>query len=252
MARLELLLGPEAVSEALRGGRRIVEIYIATGTPAADGELPELARQEGIPVRLVSLAQLEREASGAQADGVLAYVKSDGYANLGDLLDLARSRGEDPIVFAADSEEDPEALGGLLRLADLGNVHGLIVTARASPIGRSVAKAAKGALQNVKVARVPNLPEALGRLKDEGLQIVGVDPDGQPLHETDLGGPLALVLPPEGHRLSPGVASACQRLVAPPFGRDTMALPLSVIAGLVLYERYKRKQAAARSVAATN
>lgn len=252
MARLDRIVGPDAVLEALRSGRRIVEIYVADGTPAAEGDVPRLARGEGVPVRMVTEAQLAKEAPDGDAAGVVAYVKSDGYADVGDLLAVAEARGEKPLILAVDAVEDADALGGLLRLADLAGAHGVVVPVRSVGVSPAVVKAARGAAERVKVARVPNLPEALGRLHDLGLLVVGVDPDGVPLTGAMLGASMTLVLPPEGHRLSPAVASACDELVAPPFGAESMALPLAVTAGLVLYEKSRRVEAKAPVVPAAS
>lgn len=251
MARLERIVGPDGVLEALKSGRKIVEIYVAAGTPSAEGEIPRLARAEGVPVRVVPAQKLAQEAPDADAAGVVAYVKSDGYSDVGDLLEVAKSRGEKPLLLAVDVVEDAEALGGLIRLADLAGAHGLLIPVRSIGITPAVVKAARGAAERVKVARVPNLPESLGRLHDAGLRIVGVDPDGVPLSAAQLGESMTLVLPPEGHRLSPMVASACDELVAPPFGAESMGLPLAVTAGLVFYEKSKRAESKAPVVPAT-
>jgi 23S rRNA (guanosine2251-2'-O)-methyltransferase len=240
VARLTTLLGPDAVGEAVRTRQRVVEIFLAEGSPAAGGDLPRLATAEGIPVRIVSAKRLAQEAGGRQADGVVAYVKSDGYATVDDVMAVANGRGEPALLVATDLVEDAQALGELYRVAEAAGAHGVLLPARSIGVTPAVMKASQGAVESVATARVPNLAEALGRLADRGVQIVGVDPEGEALDGSDLSGPILLVLPPEGHRLSLAVGAACTRRVATPFGKDGVHLPIGVVAGIVLYERVRR------------
>ena len=92
-----------------------------------------------------------------------------------------------------------------MRSAECAGAHGVIIPKRRS-VGRTatVAKAAAGAVEYMKVARVANINNTIRELKDRGVWIYGAAGEGsQAMYRADLTGPAAIVIGNEGDGISP-------------------------------------------------
>jgi 23S rRNA (guanosine2251-2'-O)-methyltransferase len=169
---------------------------------------------------------------------VIAYAAAHRTIGLDDLLAAARARGEPPFLLLLDGVEDPGNLGAILRSADAAGVHGVVIPLRrAVGLTPAVAAASAGAIEHVSVAAVPNLAQAVERLKAEGVWVIGADPaSGRVFYEAPLRPPLALVVGGEGRGLSRLVRERCDLLVRIPRYGATASLNVSVAAALVLFE----------------
>lgn len=128
----DVLVGRNAVTEALKSGRGINKLLIASGDregPVA--EIAALAKERGIVVQYVERAKIESLAGGHRHQGVLAYVAPVPYAELDDILKAAEEKGEALFLVLLDELEDPHNLGALcarrMRLA-----HGIPIPKRRS------------------------------------------------------------------------------------------------------------------------
>ena len=130
----DVLVGRNAVTEALKSGRGINKLWIASGDREGSvSEIAALAKERGIVVQYVERAKIEALAGGHRHQGVLAYVAPVPYAELDDILKAAEEKGEAPFLVLLDELEDPHNLGALLRTADATGVHGILIPKRRSP-----------------------------------------------------------------------------------------------------------------------
>src|SRR5439155_15753271 len=156
-----------------------------------------------------------------------------------DLLAKAGTRGEPPLLLALDSLQDPQNFGTLLRTAQACGAHGVLIPShRAVGVTPAVSNASAGAVEHLSVAQVTNLARSLGELKSHGVWIYGVAVEiGQSYWETDLSGPLALVVGSEATGLGRLVREMCDVLVHIPMAPGAIqSLNASVAGSLVLYE----------------
>jgi 23S rRNA (guanosine2251-2'-O)-methyltransferase len=106
-----------------------------------------------------------------------------------------------------------------------------------------VVRASAGAAEHVRVARVTNLAAFLERVKEEGLWVVGADPEGgQLLYRADLRGPLALVIGAEGRGLRPLVRSRCDVHVRIPLAGRVASLNASCAAAVCMFEVLRQRR----------
>jgi len=237
--------GLHAVREALRGKpRQVRRVVIAEGRlDARSREIAFLARQHGIPVFRNKPAALSRLAPGLHHQGVLAEVNSLGFLSLEELL----SRTPSPaLLVALDQIADPRNFGAIARTVDGAGGHGIVVHERGqAPASPAAISASAGALLHVPLARVTNLAEALRRVKEQGVWVVGLSPDA-PLawYEFDFRQPVLLVVGSEDRGLRPRVASATDALVSLPQLGRVASLNVSVAVGVVLYEAVRRRLSA--------
>jgi 23S rRNA (guanosine2251-2'-O)-methyltransferase len=239
------LFGRHPVLELLRAdSRRVEEIAILSqGRGPALQELWQLAKQLGVRVSFRTREQLTAMAGTAQHQGVVARVAGASYADLTDLLAVSAARAEPTFLVALDQVQDPRNLGAVLRCAEATGAHGVIVPKHHSVgLTPAAAKSAMGAVEWVKVARVTNLAQSLEALKREGVWIMGsVVRGGTPPWDTDLSGPLCLVLGGEGEGLRPLVARTCDHLLTLPMRGQLDSVNVSAAAAVLCYEVLRQR-----------
>jgi 23S rRNA (guanosine2251-2'-O)-methyltransferase len=235
---MSLLAGIHPIREALRANRHLERVAIARGAcgPRLQ-ELIELCRARNIPVQFEPREHLDREAAGANHQGVIAYGAAELYS---DLADTARAGG---LHVVLDGIEDPHNLGAVIRTAHAAGASAIVIPQRrAVGLTETVARAAAGALAHVPVVRVTNINRALEDLKSHGYWIFGLDERGREAYDTvEYTAPTALVFGAEGRGLHEQTAKHCDFLVRIPMRAGGVAsLNVSVAAGVVLFELRRR------------
>ena len=166
--------GRNAVIEAYRAGRPIDRLFLLDG--CQDGPVLTVKREaqkRGTPIKYVSRERLDQLSATGKHQGVIAYGAAYEYAQVEDILQAARDKGEPPFLFLLDNIEDPHNLGAIIRTANLAGAHGVIVPKnRAAGLTATVAKTSAGALNFTPVARVTNLVQTMEALKKEGIWFV--------------------------------------------------------------------------------
>lgn len=240
----DVLIGRNAVIEAIRSGRGINKLLIADGDKEGSvKEVISLAKEQGIVIQFVERSKIEGIAGGLRHQGVLAYVAPVAYSDLETILQAAETKGEAPFLLLLDELEDPHNLGALLRTADATGVHGVLIPKRRSvPLTATVAKTSAGAVEYVPVARIGNIAQMLRKLKDKGFWVAGADMDGsQNYYEADLTGPLVLVVGSEGHGMSRLTKEQCDFIVKMPMVGKINSLNASVAGSILMYESMRQR-----------
>lgn len=240
----DVLIGRNAVIEAIRSGRGINKLLIADGDKEGSvKEVISLAKEQGIVIQFVERSKIEGIAGGLRHQGVLAYVAPVAYSDLETILQAAETKGEAPFLLLLDELEDPHNLGALLRTADATGVHGVLIPKRRSvPLTATVAKTSAGAVEYVPVARIGNIAQTLRKLKDKGFWVAGADMDGsQNYYEADLTGPLVLVVGSEGHGMSRLTKEQCDFIVKMPMVGKINSLNASVAGSILMYESMRQR-----------
>jgi 23S rRNA (guanosine2251-2'-O)-methyltransferase len=240
------LLGPD---EELVAGRRPVEEAFAAGRPALRllvvpqrreplEKLVLHATRLRIPIVELEGGSLTALAGFDGHQGVALVVEPRAFASLDDILARAAERDEPPFVLVLDSLEDPQNVGTLLRSAEAAGVHGVLFpTRRQAPLTPAAIKASAGAVEHLLLAPVDDLAGALAELHGRGLRIAGSEADA-PLtaRQSDLRGPLAVVVGSEGQGLGPAVRRRCDLLMRIPMRGAVGSLNAAVAGSILLFE----------------
>lgn len=242
----DMVAGRNAVMEALKGSRSVNKLMIANGsTEGSIKEIIAVAKEKGVNIQYWDRSKLDSIARGIRHQGVLAQVAPVQYAELEDILQLAKDRNEPPFIVLLDELEDPHNLGAILRTADAAGVHGVLIPKhRSCPLSATVAKTSAGAVEHVPVARVGNLVQTIKKLKQEGLWVAAADMDGKDYYDTDLTGPLLLIIGSEGQGVGRLVKEQCDFVVRIPMVGKINSLNASVAGSILMYEAMKQRRKA--------
>ncbi len=229
--------GRRPVAEALRAGRRLVELVLEE---RGNDELEAAARTAGVDVRRAARPVLDGLAEGVLHQGAVALQRAFPYADL-----PATARGD--LVVVLDGITDPQNLGAIARSAEAAGAGGLVLPKRRSAsVGPAAEKAAAGAFGWLPVALVPNVSVALADLAELGFWSVGLAGQASEALWSSplLTGRVALVVGAEGAGLSRLVSERVDGLVGIPMAGRLASLNASAAAAVALFEVVRRRQVA--------
>lgn len=235
--------GRNAVLEAFRSGKTIDKLYVLDG--CHDGPVSTIlreAKKNQTIVKFITKERLDQMSETGKHQGVIAIAAAYAYAEVDDIFENARKKGESPFIFILDNIEDPHNLGAIIRTANLAGAHGVIIPKRrAVGLTATVARTSAGALNYTPVAKVTNIGVTIEELKKEGLWFVCADMDGEVMYNLDLKGPIGLVIGNEGDGVSRLVKEKCDFVASIPMKGDIDSLNASVAAGVLAYEIVRQR-----------
>ena len=239
---MAILCGINPTLEALKAvDCRVERVCVRRGqrSPRIQ-ELIDLTRTKGIALSFEAREWLDRKSEGQRHQGVLCYVAEMATFEIDDILEQATPPG---LLMILDGIEDPHNLGAILRSAEVAGAHGVFLPRRRSAaLNAAAVKASAGAASHVKLARVPNVAQLLGMLKEKGYWIAGLDAEsGRTLWEADFTVPSALVFGNEGTGMHRLVREKCDFLAGIPVRGKVRSYNVSVAAGIVLYEVIRQR-----------
>lgn len=238
-----VLEGRNPVLEAYRSGKTIDRLFVLEG--CHDGPVQTIIREANKKNTIINFVKKERLDSMSQTgkhQGVIAYVAAYDYAEVSDILDAAKAKGEPPFIIILDGIEDPHNLGAIIRTANLAGAHGVIIPKHnASGLTATVAKSSAGAINYTPVAKVTNISKTINELKKEGMWFVCAAADGHEMYKLNLTGPIGLVIGNEGKGVSRLVKDNCDLIAAIPMKGDIDSLNASVATGVLAYEIVRQR-----------
>jgi 23S rRNA (guanosine2251-2'-O)-methyltransferase len=241
-----VVFGVRPVVELCRARpREVAVVYVADGYRSQEIDAAvATAKDRGIAVEYRPRSLVADLAASPNHQGILAVAGEYHYARTDEMLAAAAAASEPPLLLVLDCITDPQNFGALVRSAEVLGAHGVIVPDKhAAPVTGAVVKAAAGATERMRIARVGNLLGTLDGLRAQGLAVWGgTAADGAtPLAEADLRGPVAVVVGGEGRGLRMAVARRCSALVRIPQRGQVASLNASVAGALLLYEAVRQR-----------
>jgi 23S rRNA (guanosine2251-2'-O)-methyltransferase len=242
MARL--LYGLQPVREAIRAHGSSIEriLLLADGSPTLDA-VARFARDHGIPVDLVSRAELDRRTAGGRHQGVVALAPELRVLEARDL-----EIGPATLMVVLDGVMDPQNFGAVIRSGVALGATAIVWPEHASaPLSPATFRASAGAIEYARLCRVASLPDALTTFNQRGVKAIALDAQGElALHELDLTGPTAIVIGAEDKGIRRPVRSACAHTAKLPMRGPIGSLNASVASAIALYEVARQRSAIGR------
>jgi 23S rRNA (guanosine2251-2'-O)-methyltransferase len=241
--------GRRPVSEAIAAGRPARRLLLSASAKASPElrAITDAARRLHLPTDRVPADQLTRIAGFDGHQGVLLEVEERRWATVDDILVHAAQGGRAPLVLVLEHLQDPTNFGTLLRSAEAAGVDGVVFPERgAAPLSPAAVKASAGASEHVLLARLPTIGEAIHELKQAGLRLAAADQDAPAsAWESDLSGPLSVVVGSEGSGLSGATKRRCDLLVSFPMAGRVASLNAATAGALLLFEVVRQRAGAA-------
>lgn len=237
------IYGINPVLEAISAGGRVKSIYISSSRHKNNSGIQQKAEKVGVPVKVEDEGFFNR-AFPKGHQGVAALVLQKGYTELDELLKIPSKKNEPAFFIILDCIEDPRNLGAILRTAEAGGVHGVILPSHGSAgLTPVVYKASAGAVEYVPIARVSNIKRAIDSLKSVGIWVYGADLHGKDaLWDMDFKCPLAIVLGSEGAGIRRTVKEHCDCLIRIPLKGMVTSLNVSVAASILIFEILRQRE----------
>jgi len=243
----EQVEGRHAVLELLKAKRRNVQkVYVADAQDPSEilDAIEREAQRLRVPLQLVSMARLDREARTEGHQGVLAFASRLETVSLDDVLSH-----ENPFLLVCDGVTDPRNLGAMLRSADGAGVTGVVVPRhRSARISPTVTKTAAGAIEYLTFCDVGGIPTAIDQLNKAGVLTVGLAGESKDsLYDLDLAStPVALIVGGEEKGLAALTRKRCQAVVSIPQLGKISSLNAGVAVSIAAFEVARQRSVAAK------
>ena len=229
----DLVYGRNAVREALRGRRSVLEVWVGERAAAtlewlSEGPKPHVRRER----------ELTEAAGSPDHQGVVAWCEPYPYADAWELASVER-----PLLCCLDQVTDPRNLGAVIRSAAGADATGVVLPAHgAAVVTPAVCRASAGAVEHLPVAVVPNLARYVGEVKGDRLWAFAASADGDSrLWDVDLTDGTALVFGAEGKGVRPLVRRTCDATLSIPLAAGVESLNVSVAAAVTLFEARRQR-----------
>ena len=236
--------GKNSIIETINAGNEIKKVYIQSGMKGADiDSLIAKINNIGADIKYVSRFELDKMSINKKHKGIIAEAEDYKYAEVAEILELAKSKNENPFIVILDEIEDPHNLGAIVRTADAAGVHGIIIKDRNScQVNATVISSSSGATNYVKIAKVNNISRAIEDLQKNNIWVYCADMDGTDMSKVKFDGGVALVIGNEGDGVSRLVREKSDFVVSIPMKGQINSLNASVSAAILMYEvmRYRK------------
>lgn len=236
--------GRNSVAEAIKAGKTIDRLVVAKDMKdAGANRIIADAKSRGIKIMFYDKAVLDRESVTKRHQGFIAEITDFKYCEIDDILRNAEDKNEPPFILVIDGVEDPHNLGSILRVADCAGCHGVIIPRhRNVTVNETVVKVSAGAANNVLVAKVTNINDAIERLKKENIWVYACELGGQDVYSTNLKGACAFVIGGEGSGVGKLTKQKCDAIVTLPMRGQVNSLNASVASGIIAFEYVRQNQ----------
>ena len=232
-----IVYGKNVARDLLKNNKKIEKIILQDSFN--DKDIISLIEKNNINYKIVSKRDIDHLVDGVH-QGILLYVSDYKYSSLDDLI----NNEDNSFLVLLDHLEDPHNLGAIIRTCEAAGVDGIVLPKdRQVQVNSTVYKTSVGTLDNVEIASVTNLVNAINKLKEAGYWIVGTALNNSvDYREIDYSGKIALVIGNEGNGISNIVEKNCDFIAKIPMYGKTNSLNASVAAGIMIYEVIRNRK----------
>ena len=245
MKENEMIFGIRAIIEAIESDKEIDKIILKKDLQSElSHELFEVLRSH--PLIQVQRVPLERinKYTRKNHQGAIAFISSTHYQRVEDLVQNIFEEGKDPFFIILDGVTDVRNFGAIARTCECAGVDAVVIPFRGSvSVGADAIKTSAGALHTLPVCKEKNLVQTVKYLKASGVRVVAATEKGDKVYtDTNLTGPLAIVMGAEDTGVSHEIIRLCDEMVKIPINGKISSLNVSVAAGVMIYESIRQRQ----------
>ena len=228
--------GRNAVMELLKTGKNIDKLLIEKGGQGFLANIFAEARKKGVRVQFVDRQVLDKESVTKKHQGVIAFTTDYEYYDLEEIIAEKKSE-KGGFVVLCDGIEDVHNLGSILRVAECAGADGVVIPKSGSAsVTESVIRISAGAAEHMKVAKVPNLNQAVEALQKNGYWVYALEAGGEDIYQEKFDGNIALVVGGEDSGVKRLTKEKCDKTLSIPLQGKVNSLNASVALGIAAYE----------------
>ncbi len=228
--------GRNAVIELLKTGKNIDKLLLEKGAQGSISIIFAEARKKNIRVQFVDKQVLDKESETHRHQGVIAFTTDYEYYDLDDIIAEKKSE-KGGFVVLCDGIEDVHNLGSIIRVAECAGADGVVIPkSGCASVTESVIRISAGAAEHMKVAKVPNLNQAVEKLQKEGYWVYALEAGGEDIYKEDFKGNVALVVGGEDSGVKRLTKEKCDKVLSIPLQGQVNSLNASVALGIAAYE----------------
>jgi len=238
-----VIYGIRPVIEAIKSGKEIDKLFIQKGLRGdLFRELSILTKKKEIPFQVVPIEKLNR-ITKKNHQGVICYISAVTYQKIEDILPGLYEDGKVPLLLILDRITDVRNMGAVVRTAECAGVNAVIIPSKGgAQINEDAYKTSAGALNKIPVCRHFNLKTVIEYLKESGVKIISASEKSDKLYyQTDMTGPLAIIMGSEQDGVSQEYINRSNALVKIPIAGEIESLNVSVAAGIIIYEVIRQR-----------
>jgi len=238
-----LVIGRQAVKDALEDGQQLDKIYLDTKAQGQDiNDIKGLAAKLGIPVNFVPVAKLNG-FNITDHEGCVAQIAKVQYHPLQEIISYVVEKGEVPLFLILDGITDIRNIGGIARTAFCSGVNALIIPDKGvGALNEDAILTSAGALEKIPVCRVNSLMKAVDELHLNGIKVFASEMTAaKNIFDCDFKGPCAIVMGSEEKGIYPALMKICDEKIKIPMKGDFESLNVSVATGMILYEVMRQR-----------
>lgn len=232
-----------ALLELLKEGRDFERIYISSNAYKDEKtkEIVDIAGRKRIPMFKVSRREINRRLRTSKSENIIGMMYSQNDWKLSDLLDKLYAEDKQPFLLMMDDIKYTQNIAAIMRTAFGGGVNGIIVSPQKKHIvTNETIRISMGAAERIPIVEV-GLFEAIKELKENDIKIVGITMEGKTYFESNLKGPIALVLGAEDYGISTGVLERCDEKISIPMREGIGSLNVSATGAILIYEKLRQE-----------
>ena len=228
--------GRNAVIELLKTNKNIDKILLEKGAQGTLGLIFAEARKRNLRVQFVDRKVLDKESETRRHQGVIAFTTDYEYYDLEDII-AEKKNEKGGFVVLCDGIEDVHNLGSIIRVAECAGADGVVIPkSGGTSVTESVIRISAGAAEHMKVARVPNLNQAVEFLQKNGFWVYALEAGGEDIYAQDFSGNVALVVGGEDSGVKRLTKEKCDKTLSLPLQGKVNSLNASVALGIAAYE----------------
>jgi 23S rRNA (guanosine2251-2'-O)-methyltransferase len=237
-----IIEGKNAVEAALTGDATVEKIMIQRDVN--NPQLVKAIKESRFMYQFVDRAAMDRISKSKNHQGFIAFVTDFKYHHLDRVVADAQKKGTQPLLLVLDGVEDPHNLGNIIRTAECMGVDGIIIPKnRAVAVTDTVIRVSAGAASHIKICRVTNINTEIEYLKSKGFWVYAVEVGGVNIAQTNLTGPVALVLGGENTGVRQLTMKLCDGVVSIKLRGRTNSLNVATAAAMSLFEVVRQRDA---------
>lgn len=237
------IYGTRTALEAIDAGKEIEKVFIQKDLRnELIKKLISNLKNLNIPISQVPVEKLN-SISRKNHQGVICFISPIQFKSLDNIIESAYSSGKDPFLVILDRVTDVRNFGAIARTMECAGADAMVIQSRGNAmISGDAMKTSAGALNILPVCREENLKETIQNLKASGIRVVGcTEKTEDSLYDSDLTGPLAIILGSEENGISGEYLKLCDQKVKIPMSGKIESLNVSVSAGIVIYEAIRQR-----------